>query len=111
MWTKVTFKNCRRHSHIRSTGNTLVTERVQFSQHRTAKQLKLLSSRHVSVSLSPTCRLGAVGVLDGQLQLLDEVGPVEGPLLPDVEEALHRPLTAIICFPGGSNTDMFKMSL
>jgi len=47
----------------------------------------------------PTSRLRAVGVLYGQLELLDEVCAVQSPLLPDVEQPLHGFLTAPFCLP------------
>lgn len=46
----------------------------------------------------PTCSFafGAVGVLDGQLELLDEIGAIQTALLPDVQQSLHVLLAALI---------------
>lgn len=48
-----------------------------------------------------TWRSGAVGVFDGQFELLNEVGSVEAPLLPDVQQSLHVLFTVLICITAG----------
>lgn len=45
--------------------------------------------------------LGAVRVFDGELQLLDELYLVEAALLPDSEQPVHGPSTAIISLSEG----------
>lgn len=49
--------------------------------------------------------LGAVRVFDGELQLLDELYLVEAALLPDSEQPVDGPSTAIICLSGGRERD------
>lgn len=53
---------------------------------------------------------GAVGVLDGQFELLDKIGTVETALLPDVQQPLHVLPAALICFPIHihTHTDIIK---
>lgn len=55
----------------------------------------------------PTCSFvsGAVGVLDGQFELLDEISAVETALLPDVQESLHVFPAVLICF--STHTDIY----
>lgn len=63
-------------------------------QIKQKKQKQIISS-HL------TWRPGAVRIFYGQFELLNEVGSVETPLLPDVQQSLHVLFTALICFTAG----------
>ena len=89
---------------ISDLSTTNIFQKAPGSEKKNDYKIKWLNNHWVlnvcvEACRPPTGRLGAVGVLNGQFELLDEVCPVQSPLLPDVQQPLHGLLTAPICLP------------